>query len=268
MKLATLHDGSRDGQLAVVSRDLTSAHFASGIATRLQAVLDDWNFISPQLEDLYTTLNSGKARHAFPFDARHCLAPLPRAFGLAVAGADDDTPAPWASDTFGAPHDEVAAPPTADAAAAEASCDAMPAVVTAGIAAGASAEQALDSVRLLLLAAVWHHGAPAAFAPLAVTPDELGSAWRGGRMHLALHCGRPGDAAPADTAGGMPFGRVLAQLAQRRRLGAGLIVAAGCGAGCRLQAGQMLSVDAVTAGGASVFGAIEQRLATSGSSGG
>ena len=52
MKLATYQDGSRDGQLVVVSRDLSLAHFASGIATRLQAVLDDWNFLSPQLEEL------------------------------------------------------------------------------------------------------------------------------------------------------------------------------------------------------------------------
>jgi chromosome segregation protein len=62
MKLATLKDGSRDGQLVVVSRDLASAHFAAGIATTMQQLLDDWNFVSPQLEDLYATLNGGKAR--------------------------------------------------------------------------------------------------------------------------------------------------------------------------------------------------------------
>ena len=67
MKLATYQDGSRDGQLVIVSRDLSLAHFASGIATRLQAVLDDWNFLSPQLEELSQTLNHGKARHAFAF---------------------------------------------------------------------------------------------------------------------------------------------------------------------------------------------------------
>ena len=80
MKLATYKDGSRDGQLLVVSRDLTSAHYATGIAERLQQVLDDWNFLSPQLQDLSDTLNQGKARHAFPFDARRCMAPLPRAY--------------------------------------------------------------------------------------------------------------------------------------------------------------------------------------------
>ena len=92
MKLATYRDGSRDGQLVVVSRDLSTAHYATGIADRLQQVLDDWNFLSPQLQDLYQALNrvaagagdanaaTGKARHAFPFDPAMCMAPLPRAY--------------------------------------------------------------------------------------------------------------------------------------------------------------------------------------------
>ena len=78
MKLATFKDGSRDGQLVVVSRDLTTAHFATGIASRLQQVLDDWNFLSPQLQDLYVTLNQGKARHGFEFVPSLCMAPLPQ----------------------------------------------------------------------------------------------------------------------------------------------------------------------------------------------
>jgi fumarylacetoacetate (FAA) hydrolase len=72
MKLATYKDGSRDGQLVVVSRDLSTAHHANGIAGRLQQVLDDWNFLSPQLQDLYETLNQGKARHAFAFEPAQC----------------------------------------------------------------------------------------------------------------------------------------------------------------------------------------------------
>ena len=78
MKLATYKDGSRDGQLVVVSRDLSMAHYATGIASKMQQLLDDWNFIAPQLQDLYETLNLGKARHAFPFDPQRCMAPLPR----------------------------------------------------------------------------------------------------------------------------------------------------------------------------------------------
>src|SRR4029453_16555938 len=87
MKLASLRDGSRDGQLTVVSRDLSSAHHATAIAGRLQNALDDWSFIAPQLEDLYQTLNEGRARHAFPFDPRVAMAPLPRAYQWADGSA-------------------------------------------------------------------------------------------------------------------------------------------------------------------------------------
>ena len=87
MKLATYKDGSRDGQLVVVSRDLSRAHYASAIASRQQQVLDDWNFLSPQLEDLAASLEHGKARHAFPFEPEKCMAPLPRAYQWADGSA-------------------------------------------------------------------------------------------------------------------------------------------------------------------------------------
>ena len=87
MKLATYKDGSRDGQLVVVSRDLTTAHYATGIAHRMQQVLDDWNFMLPQLQDLSHDVNQGKARHAFAFDPRMCMAPLPRAHQWADGSA-------------------------------------------------------------------------------------------------------------------------------------------------------------------------------------
>ena len=86
MKLATIKDGSRDGQLVVVSRDLSTAHYATGIANHLQHVLDDWNFISPQLQDLYDTLNSGKTRHAFPLHRNGA-----KVF-LRFVAPDEDTP--------------------------------------------------------------------------------------------------------------------------------------------------------------------------------
>src|SRR3954465_6181289 len=87
MKLATYKDGSRDGQLVVVSRDLSTAHFATGIATRLQQALDDWNFIAPLLQDLSGAVNHGKTRHAFPFVPEQCMAPLPRAYQWADGSA-------------------------------------------------------------------------------------------------------------------------------------------------------------------------------------
>lgn len=74
MKLATLKDGSRDGQLVVVSRDLKTAHYATDIAGKLQTALDDWNFYAPQLQDLYDALNAARARHPFPFQPKDCMA--------------------------------------------------------------------------------------------------------------------------------------------------------------------------------------------------
>ena len=92
MKLASYKDGSRDGQLVVVSRDLRYAHFADHIAPTLQAVLDDWEFLAPQLETLFDALNQedspqNLARHRFAFDPHQCMAPLPRAYQWADGSA-------------------------------------------------------------------------------------------------------------------------------------------------------------------------------------
>ena len=87
MKLATLKDGSRDGQLIVVSRDLRTAVIADGVAPTLQKVLDDWAFYAPQLESLYDGLNQGRARYPFNFVPADCMAPLPRAFQWADGSA-------------------------------------------------------------------------------------------------------------------------------------------------------------------------------------
>lgn len=312
MKLVTLKDGSRDGQLAVVSRDLAQAHFATGIATRMQQVLDDWNFVSPQLEDLYTTLNHGKARHAFAFDARQCMAPLPRAFhwvqvdaypdaaermlralGVEPPAALRETPAVRAAagDGLLGAHDEARFAATAPAP------DFGPqlAVVTGDVEAGTPADRALDGVRLVLLANAWRSGEeaaaapPAAFAPVAVTPEELGEAWRGGKLQLAIETRLNGRRfSRLDAAAGMRwhFGRLIARAATARTLGAGAIVGTGPvgardaadGAGCIaerraveaaaggepatpwLAFGDTVRVEAFGADGASVFGALEQRV--------
>ena len=87
MKLATLKDGSRDGQLAVVSRDLQLAHLANEIVGTLQSALDDWSFCEPQLTDLYEALNQGRARYPFAFDPKRAMAPLPRAYQWADGSA-------------------------------------------------------------------------------------------------------------------------------------------------------------------------------------
>ena len=281
MKLATYRDGSRDGQLVVVSRDLRTAHHANGIATRLQQVLDDWNFLSPQLEDLSVTLNQGRARHAFPFEPRQCMAPLPRAFGCAVAApvAVDAAPVLLSAASAGlrGPCQDV----WLGAAAWGLSAGPGLAVITGDIGMGADAAQGLDGVRLLLLANIWQlqaladaeaaRGAPplqglpaAAFGPVAVTPDELGQAWSAGRLSLPLQTtlnGRrqpPVEAAPAMAHG---FGALLSHLAMTRDVHAGQIVVGG--ALLRLPSlavGDRLGIDIDGLDGASVFGAIDQRI--------
>jgi len=260
MKLATLNDGSRDGQLVVVSRDLVTAHYATGIADHMQHVLDDWNFISPQLQDLYDALNHGKARHAFAFDARQCMAPLPRACLLAVGDAYA-RPLPTNPVGKSSPADAPAAlrlafadallgacaPLTCASAAQAPDFEATLAVVTGDVPQAATPAQALDAVRLLMLANHTHFRSlqdqPAlalmaqphtAFSPVAVTPDELvwagESAWLQGRLNLALQCsvnGRKFGLCDAGSDMVTHFGELIARLCQTRSLRAGAIVSSG-----------------------------------------
>lgn len=253
MKLATYKDGSRDGQLVVVSRDLGSAHYATGIATTLQQVLDDWNFIAPQLQDLYVALNQGRARHAFPFEPRNCMAPLPRAYQWVAGqayrgplGALPGTAAPLlrqgGSDAFLGPCDDM----VVFDEAAGIDFGAGLAVITGDLPARASPEQALEGIRLLLLANDWSlrallpdEGAsgegplqarPAtAFSPVAVTLDELGDAWEQGRLNLVLQSSWNGRKVGMCDAGEMAFhfGQLLSQLCRTRPVGAGSVVGSG-----------------------------------------
>ena len=264
MKLATYKDGSRDGQLVVVSRDLSTAHFTTGIATRLQQVLDDWNFLSPLLEDLSATLDGGKARHAFPFDPRLCMAPLPRAYQWADGSAylphvervrrarGAEVPASFHDDPLmyqGGSDDFLG--PTDDAVFASADWgidfEAELAVVTGDIAVGATPARALEGVRLLMLVNDWSlrqlvpaelakgfgffQSKPAtAFGPVVVTPDELGEAWSGGRVRLNVASTRNGQRVGLCAAGedmSFHFGQLLAHVAKTRNLRAGSIVGSG-----------------------------------------
>ena len=264
MKLATYRDGSRDGQLVVVSRDLSTAHYASGIATRLQQVLDDWNFLSPQLEDLSQTLNHGKPRHAFTFDPKMCMAPLPRAYQWAggsaylnhvelvrkARGAEvpesfytDPLMYQGGSDDFLGPCEDIVAASTEQGIDFEAEV----AVVTGDVPMGASTEAALENIRLVMLAndVTLRHLVPdelakgfgflqskpaTAFSPVAATPDELGGAWQHGRVHLNLESIWNGkrvglaDAGPEMT---FHFGQLIAHLCRTRHARAGSIVGSG-----------------------------------------
>ncbi|MFZ9509459.1 MAG: fumarylacetoacetate hydrolase family protein [Burkholderiaceae bacterium] len=264
MKLATYKDGSRDGQLVVVSRDLSQAHYATGIADTLQQALDDWNFISPQLQDLYLTLNGGKARHAFAFDPKMCMAPLPRAFQWADGSAyinhvelvrrarNAEVPKTFytdplmyqgGSDDFIGACDDVVCPSEDFGIDFEAEV----AVITGDVAMGTDADAALDGIRLLMIAndvslrnlipdelakgfGFFQSKPATAFGPVAVTPDEVGEAWQGGRLHLTVQStwnGRKVGMCEAGPEMTFHFGQLIAHICKTRNVRAGSIVGSG-----------------------------------------
>ena len=264
MKLTTYKDGSRDGQLVVVSRDLSTAHYATGVADRLQQVLDDWNFLAPQLQDIYDSLNQGKARHAFAFDPRQCMAPLPRAYQwadgsaylnhveLVRASRDTKVPESFYSDPLmyqGGSDDFIGACDDVVCLSEDFGIDfeAELAVVTGDVPMGASPERALEGVRLLMLVNDvslrnlvpgelakgfgFVQSKPAtAFSPVAVTPDELGSAWDKGRVNLTLQSSWNGRRVGMCEAGpemSFHFGQLIAHLCKTRNVRAGSIVGSG-----------------------------------------
>ncbi|MEF9964151.1 MAG: fumarylacetoacetate hydrolase family protein [Comamonas sp.] len=264
MKLASYKDGSRDGQLVVVSRDLRTAHYASGIAHRLQQALDDWDFYAPQLQDLYDALNADRARHSFDFNPAQCMAPLPRAYQWLSGAAylnqlsvlrqlpQADLPAALktdplihqgGSDAFIGPCDDIVV--ASEAMGIDFSAEL--AVITGDVKQDSSPEDALDSVRLLMLAnpvslrqlqaAEQDKGAGlvqsrpvTAFSPVAITPDELGDAWRGGKVHLALQTswnGRKVGMCDAGPEMAFHFGQLIAHAAKTRNLRAGTVLGSG-----------------------------------------
>ena len=264
MKLATYKDGSRDGQLVVVSRDLTTAHYATGIANRLQQALDDWNFIAPQLQDVSDALNRGQARHPFAFDPAQCMAPLPRAFQwldgsaylnhveLVRAARGAELPESYFTDPLmyqGGSDDFLGAHDAIRVASEDFGIDfeAELAVITGDVPMAATPEQGLDAIRLLMLVndvSLRHlipdelakgfgffHGKPStAFGPVAVTPDELGEAWIEGRVHLTMQIdwnGRKVGRCDAGPDMRFHFGQLIAHAARTRRLRAGSIIGSG-----------------------------------------
>ena len=264
MKLATLKDGTRDGMLAVVSRDLKTAHVADGIAPTLQAALDDWAFIAPQLADLYLLLNEGQARRAFDFDPAKCMAPLPRAFQWADGSAyvnhvelvrkarKAEMPASFWEDPlmYQGGSDDLLGPMDDIVLAHEEwgiDFEAEVAVVTGDVPMGATPDEAHGQIRLLMLANDvslrnlipdelakgfgFLQSKPAtSFAPVAVTPDELGEAWSGGKVHLPLRSTWNGRLVGQPDAGVdmvFNFPQLIAHLAKSRNVRAGSIVGSG-----------------------------------------
>lgn len=324
MKLATLKDGTRDGQLAVVSRDLKAAHIADGIALTLQRALDDWTFIAPQLAQLYERLNAGKAHRAFDFDPKRCMAPLPRAFQWADGSAyvnhvelvrkarnvempesfwHDPLMYQGGSDDFIGPTDDIVL------ASEEWGIDfeGEVAVITDDVPMGTTLERAGSHIKLLMLVndvslrnlippelvkgfGFLQSKPASSFSPVAVTPDELGGAWKDGKVHLPLRVtwndqlvGQPN--AGVDMVFNFP--QLIAHLTKTRNARAGTIIGSGtvsnkdtkkgyaCIAEKRglemiaegeaktpfMKFGDRIRIETLDANGKSIFGAIDQQVA-------
>lgn len=206
MKLATYQDGSHDGQLVVVSQDLSQAHYAGTIAHHMRQLLDDWNFIAPQLENLYCDLNRGKAPYPFAFEPKRCMAPLPRPAEYLIANAFACELAPdikpqvsnASVGAFQGAHSRISAPAKNGTLDFEAGF----ACVTETVEAASSSIRANESVRLLTLSThllvrrlplmlpgtlpTYEALSAVCFSPVVVTCDETGEAWQDGKLNLRL----------------------------------------------------------------------------------
>jgi len=263
MKLATLRNGKRDGRLVVVSRDLTRSTDASFLVPTLQAALDDWTRIAPHLEALAESLEHGSVPSE-RFHEHDALSPLPRAYQWADGSAyvnhvelvrksrGAELPASFwtdplmyqgGSDSFVAPRDPIVIADEAWGIDMEGEV----AVVVDDVPMGATPAEAREKIRLVMLVNDvslrrlipdelakgfgFFHGKPSsAFSPVAVTPDELGEAWDGGRLHLPLKVdinGKPFGRADAGIDMTFDFPTLIAHAAKTRPLSAGSIVGSG-----------------------------------------
>ncbi|WP_368647563.1 fumarylacetoacetate hydrolase family protein [Castellaniella ginsengisoli] len=264
MKLATLKNESRDGRLVVVSRDLTQCVAVPEIAPTLQAALDDWDACLPALLAAYDRLNSGQDGAARAFDQAACHSPLPRAYQWADGSAylnhvelvrrarNSQVPESFftdplmyqgGSDSFIGPRDPI----VADSEDWGIDMEAEVAVVTGDVPMGASPAQAADAIRLLMLVndvslrglipgelakgfGFFQSKPASAFSPVALTPDELGAAWRDGKVHLPLRVELNGEPFGCPNAGQdmtFNFPQLIAHAARTRQLAAGSIIGSG-----------------------------------------
>ncbi|WP_421992378.1 fumarylacetoacetate hydrolase family protein [Qipengyuania sp.] len=263
MKLATLKDGTRDGKLVVVSKDLTRYCAADNIAPTLQAALDNWDETAPKLEALYTDVEH-QAVPTERFHEREAHSPLPRAYQWAdgsayinhvelvrkARGAEvpesfyhDPLMYQGGSDNFLAPRDDIPLKDTKWGCDMEGEI----AVVTDDVPMGVTSEQAADHIKLIMLVndvslrglipdelakgfGFFQSKPASAFSPVAVTPDELGDAWKGSVIHLPLmvdYNGEPFGRANAGVDATFSLADLVAHAAKTRDLGAGTIIGSG-----------------------------------------
>jgi fumarylacetoacetate (FAA) hydrolase len=263
MKLASLKSG-RDGRLVVVSRDLTRAVSAEDIAPTLQHAMENWAELAPLLQTRFDELQAGELEGEFPFSADDVAAPLPRSYHWAdgsayvthvelvrkARGAElpesfwtDPLMYMGASDAFIGPTDDVLAENEEWGIDFEAEVT----VFTDDVPAGVTAEQARNHIKLVALCndvslrnlipgelakqfGFYQSKPQTAFTPVAVTPDELGDAWDGARLHLPLHAILNGTKVGSPNAGvdmTFDFGQLIAHAAKSRALMAGTVIGSG-----------------------------------------
>ncbi|MEV8521789.1 fumarylacetoacetate hydrolase family protein [Dyella marensis] len=325
MKLGSLKEGGRDGTLIVVSRDLSRAVKATGIAATLQAALDDWSNLAPRLNALYGELQAGTAPDAFALDVAAMAAPLPRAYEFVDGSAylphvervrrarGAEVPESFYVDPlmyqatsagFLAPRDPVLVPSEDYGIDLEAEV----VVITDDVPMAATPAQASAHIQLVglvndvslrgLIPAELAKGfgflqskPRSALSPVFVTPDELGDVWREDKLHLPMRTWINGawfGEAECGVDMQFSFAQLVAHAAKTRPLTAGTIVGSGTianedtgkGASCLaeqrtvetlrdgqpstpfLKYGDVIRIDVTDGDGASIFGAIEQRIAS------
>lgn len=324
MKLASLPNGTRDGELYVVSRDMTRAVSAKTIVPNLLTAMENWPAYENKLTALFEALQAGTAAGAIAFDEAKALSPLPRSFQwldgscfknhlrlMALATGRDpkiemDSPYPLMyqgmSDDFYAPHGDIVLPREEDQIDFEGEVG----VILDEVPMGTKAEDALRHVKLLVLindvscrAFVkreitvgfgWMQAKPStAFSPVAVTPDEMGDAWQGGRVHLPLNVSWNGALFGHPNAAEMSFSfaALIAHAAHTRKLAAGTLFGSGTvsnanyaevGSACIaerrsienieqggaktgfMKFGDRVRIEMFDAAGHSLFGAIDQKV--------
>ena len=263
MKLATLKNGSRDGRLVVVSKDLTRCTDAARIVPTLQAALDKWDVYAPRLQQLAEQVELGSVP-TFRFHEHECESPLPRAYQWADGSAyinhvelvrkargsevpesfyDDPLMYQGGSDAFLGPRDPVPLKDTAWGCDMEGEV----AVITDDVPMGASETEAAGHIKLIMLCndvslrglippelakgfGFFQSKPPSAFSPVAVTPDELGEAWKDNVVHLPLRVdyrGEPFGRAEAGVDATFSLARLVSHAAKSRPLSAGTIIGSG-----------------------------------------
>ncbi|PMJ99670.1 fumarylacetoacetate hydrolase family protein [Vibrio sp. 10N.261.55.A7] len=264
MKLATLKNGTRDGALVVVSRDLSRCVSVNDIASTMQQALDNWAPLKPRLEEVYLALNTGVLAGEQPFEQDECESPLPRAFQWADGSAyvnhvelvrkarGAEMPASFwtdplmyqgGSDAFIGPRDDI--PLGSEKWGID--FEGEVAIITGDVPMGCDYESASHSIQLLMLVndvslrglipgelgkgfGFFQSKPSSVFSPVAVTPDELGDAWQSNKVHLPLRSTYNGALFGNPNAGvdmTFDFAELVIHAAKSRPLSAGAIIGSG-----------------------------------------